>query len=145
MRARLFWVISRVAILLYRHFPVFGPIPGAIAIISRDQRFLVLKRNDGLGYGFPGGIARLGEPPEKALRREVREETGLDVTWAELKFTFETSVLYPTCTSVYEALTKGEVRGSWEGKVELLSLEELDRSVMPSQREVVEYLKRKMQ
>jgi ADP-ribose pyrophosphatase YjhB (NUDIX family) len=34
-------------------------------------------------WGIPGGKIKWGEPSEEALRREIREETGLDVTDVE--------------------------------------------------------------
>ena len=141
MGARLFWLISRTAIFLYRRFPIFGPIPGSVAIIRRDERFLVINRNDGLGLGLPGGVARPFEAAETALRREVHEETGLSVVSAQLKLVFETSLLYPTRTSVFEASVEGESRDSWEGRVVCVTLDELDRGIMPTQRQIVEYLK----
>ncbi len=142
MRARLFWLISRTAIFLYRHFPLFGPIPGSVAIICTNGGYLVIERSDGYGLSLPGGIARSFESPETALRREVREETGLRVVSAELKFVFDSSVLYPARTSVFEAVVEGEPHDSWEGKVMVVSLEELERNIMKSQVPVVEYLKR---
>lgn len=141
MRARLFWLISRSAIFLYRHFPVFGHINGSVAIIRRDGGFLVIKRNDGYGLGLPGGVARPFEKPEAALRREVREETGLEVLSAERKLVFQNSLLYPTRTTVFEATAEGEPRSSWEGRAMLVTLEELERGIMPTQRPVIEYLK----
>ena len=46
-----------------------------------DDRGLVLlqKRGDSGKWGFPGGAIELGETPEEAAIREVKEETGLDV------------------------------------------------------------------
>jgi len=141
VRARLFWFISRTAIFLYRHFPIFGPIPGSVALIRRGAGFLVIQRNDGYGLGLPGGVARPFESAEKALLREVFEETGLTVTSAELKLVFETSLLYPTRTSVFEATVEGEPRGSWEGRVVSVSLEELEHGIMKTQMPVVDYLR----
>ena len=37
------------------------------------------KRGDSGKWGFPGGAIELGETPEEAAIREVKEETGLDV------------------------------------------------------------------
>jgi 8-oxo-dGTP pyrophosphatase MutT (NUDIX family) len=144
VRPRIFWLISRTAIFIYRRFPVFGPIPGSIAIIRRDDGFVAIKRNDGYGLGFPGGIARPWESAEQALRREVREETGLELTSADLKFKFTITVLYPTTTSVFEATAEGPFRGSWEGAAAVVSLADLDRDVMITQRPVVDYLQRNL-
>jgi 8-oxo-dGTP pyrophosphatase MutT (NUDIX family) len=141
VHARVFWLISRVAIFLYRHFPVFGPIPGSIAIIRRDGGFLVVKRNDGFGFGFPGGIAMPWESAEQALRREVLEETGLKIASVELRFEFNDSSLYPARTTVFEAAVEGNLRNSWEGTVAIVTLSELEPGVIRSQRPVVEYLK----
>lgn len=52
------------------------------AIITRGEKFLVIKRAGGLHAGkwaFPGGIVEEGESDKKALKREIREETGLEI------------------------------------------------------------------
>ncbi len=52
------------------------------AIVERDGRFLfILKRlpNGRTVYGLPGGLKEPGETLEEALKREVREEVGLEV------------------------------------------------------------------
>ena len=36
-------------------------------------------------WSLPGGLCELAEPPEQTLRREVHEETGLEVLEAELQ------------------------------------------------------------
>jgi 8-oxo-dGTP pyrophosphatase MutT (NUDIX family) len=141
VRARLFWLISRIAVFGYRHFPIFGSLPGAIAIIRRDGGFVGVERNDGYGIGFPGGLLRRGESAEQTLRREVLEESGLRILSAEFQFDFENSDLYPTRVDVFEATAEGEMRSSWEGSVGVFTLEELEQKVITSQRKVVQYLK----
>jgi 8-oxo-dGTP diphosphatase len=48
--------------------------------VVRSERGLLLSvRGDLRGWELPGGGPRPGEPPEAALRRELREETGLEV------------------------------------------------------------------
>lgn len=50
----------------------------AVAVINEQGEFLLQKRQDGL-WGVPGGFIELGESTEEAGRREVLEETGLEV------------------------------------------------------------------
>ena len=40
LRARLFRIISRTATVLYRTFPIYGHLPGAIGIIRRGDKFV---------------------------------------------------------------------------------------------------------
>ena len=59
------------------------------AMVFDDQgRILLLEhvfRPDS-GWGIPGGFLGKGEQPEAALRRELREEIGLEVEQVELLF-----------------------------------------------------------
>lgn len=139
-RSRLFWIYSRLAHGLYRRFPIFGEIRGAVAVIRRDGGFVVIERNDGFGLGFPGGIASFRENPEDTVRREVHEETGLTITSAEHKFRFHADEPFPNLTDVFEATAEGEFRSSWEGTVRVSSLEELQQRVVSQQRRIIEYL-----
>ncbi len=53
---------------------------GAAALVVDEQdRLLLLKRSDNGCWGPPGGAVELGEAVEDAARREVREETGLEL------------------------------------------------------------------
>ena len=64
-----------------REFPQF-PIPAVAAVVWHEDRVLLVRRGKepGLGlWSIPGGAVRLGERLEDAVRRELREETGLDV------------------------------------------------------------------
>jgi 8-oxo-dGTP diphosphatase len=57
-----------------------GPRPGVVvgALIRDGGRVLLLHRRDGT-WTTPGGWVERGETWRDALRREVREETGLEV------------------------------------------------------------------
>jgi ADP-ribose pyrophosphatase YjhB (NUDIX family) len=68
-------------------------VPGAQAVIVRDGSVLLGRRRFDPGEGrwdLPGGFLHEGEDALEALRREVREETGLEIdprrflgTWNE--------------------------------------------------------------
>ena len=52
------------------------------AIVSDDAGRVLLLRHRfraGSGWGMPGGFIEYGEQPEAALRRELREEVGLEI------------------------------------------------------------------
>jgi ADP-ribose pyrophosphatase YjhB (NUDIX family) len=53
----------------------------AVIITNRDGKVLLLEHilRPGSGWGIPGGFLDLGEQPEDAIRRELREETGLEL------------------------------------------------------------------
>jgi 8-oxo-dGTP diphosphatase len=53
---------------------------GAV-ITDAHGRVLLLKHRfrPGTGWGMPGGFLEAGEQPEEALRRELREEVGLEI------------------------------------------------------------------
>jgi ADP-ribose pyrophosphatase YjhB (NUDIX family) len=50
----------------------------AVAVVNDGGEFLLQKRSDGQ-WGVPGGFIELGESTEEAGRREVFEETGLEI------------------------------------------------------------------
>ncbi len=50
----------------------------AVAVINDKGQILLQKRQDGV-WGVPGGFMELGESTEEAGRREVLEETGLEI------------------------------------------------------------------
>ena len=57
------------------------------ALIFNDSgQILLLKHRfrAGSGWGIPGGFLEFGEQPEQALRRELREEIGLEVSHVEV-------------------------------------------------------------
>jgi 8-oxo-dGTP diphosphatase len=65
-------------------YPLVPASAGAM-IFDRAGRLLILKPTDKSGWPIPGGVMEAdGESPWQACRREVREETGLDVTSGRL-------------------------------------------------------------
>lgn len=65
-------------------------------VVRDDGRVLVIKRDDNGHWEAPGGVLELDETFEDGVRREVLEETGLEVAVEQL-------------TGVYKNLTHGIV------------------------------------
>ena len=66
---------------LRREYPS-QPIVGVGAVITLDGKILLAKRGSEPGKGkwsVPGGLVELGEKLAKAVTREVKEETNLEV------------------------------------------------------------------
>jgi ADP-ribose pyrophosphatase YjhB (NUDIX family) len=55
----------------------------AVGVINNEGEILLQKRRDG-SWGVPGGFLELGESAEEAGRREVLEETGIEIGKMEL-------------------------------------------------------------
>lgn len=66
----------------------FSVTAGAV-IINAEGKLLLLKHvfRPGSGWGIPGGFIKAGEQPEEALRRELREEVGLELKTVVVAFT----------------------------------------------------------
>lgn len=69
-----------------REYPA-APLVGVAAVVIEEGKILLVKRggepDKGL-WGLPGGLVELGETLAEALRREVAEETALDVEPGEV-------------------------------------------------------------
>lgn len=68
------------------------PMVGVGAVVWRDGAVLLERRGQPPRQGswaLPGGLVDVGEKLEEALRREVREECGIDVTVGPLLGIFE--------------------------------------------------------
>jgi 8-oxo-dGTP diphosphatase len=67
--------------------PRFTVTAGAV-VSDEGGRVLLLRHvlRRGSGWGVPGGFLTAGEQPAEAIRRELREETGLELDTVELAF-----------------------------------------------------------
>jgi len=140
-KRRLFWLIARTCFTLYRAFPIFGSLRASIGIIRKGPKILVIRRNDGRGLSLPGGIAGWRENEVSTLRREVREETGLDVDSLELKTRYHSRSDVPCLISLFEVNASGELQDSWEGSTCWMTIEQLEPQLLVSQRHALEYMK----
>ncbi len=65
----------------------------AAALLERAGRLLICRRREDQAHAgkweFPGGKAEPGESPSDALRRELREELGIEVAAAEEVLRYE--------------------------------------------------------
>jgi ADP-ribose pyrophosphatase YjhB (NUDIX family) len=77
---------------MQREFPN-APIAGVGAVVlDANERILLVRRGQQplMGeWSIPGGALELGERLEEGVRREVREETGLEVTPEEIVAVFD--------------------------------------------------------
>lgn len=140
LSAKVFWLLSRGCIAIYSRLPIFGPLKGVVGLIRYKDSFLVIERSDGRGVSFPGGLQFPWESAEKALVREVHEETGLEVARFAFKLSYYTSAEIPLTIAVFDAEAAGQLRSSWEGIPGWLPLTELRQRLLPSQRQVLDHL-----
>lgn len=73
-------------IQMMREYPN-RPIVACHAVIQRGNEILLTQRGSEPGKGLwsiPGGVVELGETLHEALRREVQEETGLEIEVKEI-------------------------------------------------------------
>ncbi len=140
-KRRMFWMVARTCFTLYRWFPLFGALRASIGIIQRDDKILMIHRNDGRGLSLPGGISKWRETEEETLTREILEETGLSVVGKELKRKYYSEADVPCNISVFEVQASGELKNSWEGAPGWTSVAEMEPRLLPSQRPLLELLR----
>lgn len=101
---------------------------GVYGIISNNCKILLIKKNRGPYKGLldlPGGSLKFNESLEEALEREIKEETGCNITSFEQKRSFTTFFNYKENNNfyclrhiaiIYKITIKGEVKYYGDGK-----------------------------
>ena len=133
------------------HRPIL--LVGAGMFILDDQdRLLLMKRSDNGCWGLPGGATDPGEVIEDAAKREVLEETNLEVGEMSLFGVFSGSELYykyPNGDEVYN-VTIMYLSRNWRGEVKLndehtewkwFSVRDIPENVSPPIKPILEQFK----
>lgn len=100
----------------------FLAVDGIIKIFEKD-RFkgivLIERKNPPLGLALPGGFVEIGESVEDALKREMKEETTLDVKIERLLGVYSDPKRDPrfhTASCVFVCKASGIPKGSDDAK-----------------------------
>ena len=144
LRAYTFAFVARI---LGRIFVVeIPPIVSVSALIEKNGKLLFLDYSYLKGYGLPGGLVNINEDLESALAREVKEETGLDVTGS----TYFTSTAsfhkkLPLVSATFIVRVSGLEKASREGRLVWLDPSEAQGKMAYAGTEVVlgKYMNRK--
>lgn len=114
--------------IIFRH-----PITGTTIVpILPDGRIVLVKRKDNGQWGLPGGIIDWGEDIPQAARRELKEETGLElITIRRLVGVYSSPDRDPRIHSI-SVLIEADVQGDLQAQdtlevldVKAFTLEEL--------------------
>ena len=117
------------------------------AIIQRDGAYFATQRGYGEFEGmweFPGGKIELGENRESALKREIQEELGIDITID--KFLCTTDYDYPsfhlTMHCYLCSIESGEIELREHKSARWLTVESLDSvEWLPADKGIINKLK----
>lgn len=122
--------------------PRFMVTAGAV-VEDREGRILLLNHvfRNGSGWGIPGGFLAAGEQPEEALRRELREETGMEIEAAEIAFV-RTLRRPQQIEIIYRCRARDPAQAGRTSSLEINRLAWFDRSALPDvpadQRRIIE-------
>lgn len=123
------------------HAPIMAV--AAMGILYNEEKGLLLeKRTDTGEWCTPGGAIELGESLEDALKREIKEETNLDIANPKL-FDIKANVhmVYPNKDEVYYTDVVYEINeffGDLKSDIEstelkFFDLDNLPKNIMPTQ------------
>lgn len=107
-----------------------GPFTTVDAIIEIDGGIVIIERsNPPFGYALPGGFVDYAESLEDAVKREMKEETGLEITDLKQFHTYSEPHRDPrfhTIGTVFIAKAKGKPKAGDDAKgLKVIKLEEI--------------------
>jgi 8-oxo-dGTP pyrophosphatase MutT (NUDIX family) len=113
-------------------------LTGAVVLIINEFNELLLQHRTDGGWGLPGGLMELGESLEGTARREVKEETGLELGELKLLGVFSGPDYYfkvangDELYSVTAVYVSTEVRGNLEmDEEESVDIQYINLSELP--------------
>jgi 8-oxo-dGTP diphosphatase len=121
--------ISTVLGIIFRH-----PVTGTTIIpVLPDGRIVMIQRRDSGQWGLPGGMVDWGEDIPNAAKRELKEETGLNLLKIKtLRGIYSDPQRDPRLHSIsilLEVLAEGELEP--EDKLEVLQVKAFNKDELP--------------
>jgi 8-oxo-dGTP diphosphatase len=121
--------ISTVLGIIFRH-----PVTGTTIIpVLPDGRIVMIQRRDSGQWGLPGGMVDWGEDIPHAAKRELKEETGLNlIKIKSLRGIYSDPQRDPRLHSIsilLEVLAEGELEP--EDKLEVLQVKAFNKDELP--------------
>lgn len=125
-------------------------------LLDKDDNFLILTRSNDhprlAGFhDLPGGRIEKGEEPGAAVMREIREETGLELSYQDIRVLYTTTHLingrsWPTLLyAARVSQTRPDINLSYEHQsyewAQLSRLEEIEPQTAPTYREALDYIR----
>ncbi|MCP2731434.1 NUDIX domain-containing protein [Limnofasciculus baicalensis] len=121
--------IETVLGIIFRH-PIVGT---SIIPILPDGRIVLVQRRDNQKWGLPGGMVDWGQDIPTTVKRELVEETGLELSKIRrLVGVYSAPNRDPRIHSIC-VLVEAEVEGTMENKdiLEIIAVEAFDLSSLP--------------
>jgi len=125
--------------LVSPHLSERSPLVVLQGVVSGERGILLAVRADLRGWELPGGTLEPGEGPEAALRRELLEETGLEVEVERHVGDYQRSGFRPHTARVYCCSVVGgrEEPGSETRALRWFAPERLPQTLFPWYREPI--------
>ena len=126
------------------------PVPVTAAVMRKEGKVLIAKRkraNMGYQWEFPGGKAEAGEALEDCLKRELREELGIETEVGKLISTGTHPLNCRTAITLYAYevfYLSGDFRLTDHEEIRWVTVDDLDHYDFPEpDRVIVTVLKEK--